>query len=988
MRGKASPVGLLTLAIALCVFAFSGPAAADTPDIIQPQTPENFDSGFQSGTCTADTKAEPAAEGPGLKRCSSETPELFFTTAAGHPQIGFTQYTIEHDPYTEPAPGVFFAPIPPTLAEHTIKTLRTDLPPGLTVNPEATPSRCPESSFMNVVAGKIKPACDPSTITSEQNITLVKNQPGPEQWAVIPPTFAPPVISTKIPVYNLVPKPGEPARLGFVVNEALPVFLETEVNWEDDFHESFTIKLPNTAEVSGVSTLVSRLVTNGRSGNGTYLTTPTTCFDPNEAAFESLYSTWFRAESYGAPNPTFPTGSTPVEGKPPKEPQETGEYVKQTGCETIPFDPSIAVSPGTNAIDSPAPATVEAKLPFNPTTEGGANQSQSNVRTAEVTMPAGMGLNPSGANGLVACTDAQFKKNVRTYTNECPAASDIGSVEVASPPLHEPLEGDVYVGEPKSNNPQSGELFRILIEAKSEAEGIATRLVGNVKANPVTGQLTAVLDDQQESQFFGALPKGLPQVPFESVKIHFDGSKDVLTSPPTCSPAEATGQMEPWSQPGVQKPVSTSFTISGGANCPKTLAERKFTPPYTAASDNTQAKAYSPFRVHIGRPDGQQELKVVNVTLPKGLTGKLAGIPYCAEGALTAAAAATGKAEAASPSCSTDSRIGSVSVEAGTGGNPLSLGGTAYLAGPYKGAPLSMAAITPAVAGPYDLGTVVVRAALFVNPKTAQVNAVSDPIPDVFGGVKLDLRSIDVNVDRNQFMLNPTNCTAQTSSGVINGGGANPADPAAFSSYPVSAPFQVSGCNKLGFKPKLHVRVSGPTKRAKNPRIRAILVAREGDANLSRAALNLPSSLFLDQSHIKTICTRPQLASQTCPKASVYGQAEAKSPLLSDKLKGPVYLVSSDHKLPDLVADLRGQVRVQAYGVISTKHGGLKTVFNMLPDVPVKKFILNMNGGRKSLVINSRNLCEKKQTAVLNLKGQNGKRVKRNKFRLNISACK
>jgi hypothetical protein len=298
-----------------------------------------------------------------------------------------------------------------------------------------------------------------------------------------------------------------------------------------------------------------------------------------------------------------------------------------------------------------------------------------------------------------------------------------------------------------------------------------------------------------------------------------------------------------------------------------------------------------------------------------------------------------------------------------------------------------MAVITPAVAGPYDLGTVVVRAALNVNPESGQINAVSDPIPNVFGGIKLDLRSIDVNVDRSQFMINPTNCNSQSSTGSIAGGGSDPSNPAAFSAFAVSAPYLVSGCSDLGFKPKLFTKLTGPTKRAKNPKLRAILEARSGDANVGRVALTLPHSLFLDQSHIKTVCTRPQLASHTCPEAAVYGQAEAITPLLSDPLKGAVYLVSSNDKLPNLVADLRGQVDIQLRGVISSKNGGLKTVFPETPDLPVKKFILNMQGGKKSLLVNSTNTCKGKQTAILNLKGQNGKQVKENKYRLNISSC-
>jgi hypothetical protein len=986
-------IALLAVCFSVLLALLPVAAQADTTDIIQPQIPENFDSGFQAGTCTSETGGGPPPAGPPLERCSVETPTLFFKTAAGHPPIGFTQYTIEHEPYSEPVAGKFRAEIPPTLEEHTIKTLRTDLPPGLTVNPEATEGRCPLTDFLHQEGGKIKPACNPSTVTGREEITLVNNKAEPTQWFVIPPTFAPGVLTTKIPVYNLVPAPGEPAKLGFVVNEALPVFLETQVAWESDFHESFTIKLLNTAAASGVSTLVSRLITEGATaGNDTYLTTPTTCFDPNDPQFEHLYSTWFRAESFAAPDPSFPNGSTPVEAKPPKEPPETGKYVQPEGCATIPFEPSIEADAGTQSIDSPAAATVTARMPFDPAKEGGAaKQSQSHVRRATVTLPQGMGLNPSGANGLVACSDAQFKKNVRVATNECPAASAVGTVEVESPPLSEPLEGRVYVGEQKSQEPQSGELFRVLIEAKSDAEGIVLRLVGHVKANPNTGELTTLLTDQEVGSLAGPLPEGLPQVPFEHVTVHFDGSKEVLTSPPTCASYQVASMFEPWARPGEEVPKSANLpTLSsdpGGGACPQTLAARKFAPSYTARTDSPKAGSYSPFRVHIGRPDGQQELKAVNVTLPKGLTGNLSGIPYCSEAALAAAAASSGKAQQASPSCSNESMIGTTSTVAGTGGHPVTLAGKAYLAGPYKGAPLSMAIVTPAVSGPFDLGTVAVRVALNVNKETGQINAVSDAIPDVFGGVKLDLRTIDVNVDRSKFMLNPTNCSAQATTGGINGGGGAPATPSAWSSYAVNVPFQATQCGKLGFKPKFHTRLTGPTKRAKNPKLRAILEMPGGNANVARTALTLPHSLFLDQSHIRTVCTRVQLAAQTCPQASVYGHAEAKTPLLSKPLKGPVYLVSSSHELPDLVADLRGQVNIQLHGVISSKHGGLKTVFNAVPDLPVKKFVLNMQGGKKSLLVNSTNTCKERQLAVLNIKGQNGKKFKSNKFRLNIASC-
>jgi hypothetical protein len=978
-------------------------AQADTGNIIEPNTkPATAKDGWQAATCNAD---EPT-------KCSPNNPD-YFVEAGGHPPIGFTQYIIKHGESTgkvEPA-GITIptSPIAPEdIPNRNIKTLRVDLPPGLTVNPQATP-RCPLAAFTftTEVGGKEvhAPQCDKGTRVGTEEVTLVTTVagfPAPSPpfpagntlpaGAVVPPN---PALGTKVAVYNLEPKPGEPALFGFVVAGEEVVYLETDVSWESDYHEAFTIRLPKAEPP--FTTLQSRLVNFGKdagnlegatSGNGTYINTPTTCFAPSE--WPTLYPTWFRAESYGEPNPLFPNGSTPFEAR---VEDSSGKVFQQNGCDTVPFDPSIDVRPNTTNVDSPAPASVVTKVPFEVPTKGGNKQSQSHLRKAVVTLPSGMGLNPAGSNGLVACTDAQFKKGVRTYNNECPSESRIGTAEITSPPLAKPLTGAIYVGTQNSSNPESGEEFRILVEAKEPNEGIAVRLVGNTAANKVTGQLTTTFDEQEVGPLAGKLPRGLPQAPFEAVTLRFEGPHLVLTSPPICSAANTSGQMEPWARPGEQKPVSSSFTLSsipGGGTCPTTLAARPFAPSYTAKSNSTKAGKYSPFKVNIGRTDGQQELKGVNVTLPKGLTAKLAGVPYCSAKALTAAANNSGATEKVNPSCSSKSQIATTSTTAGTGSHPVTLAGKAYLSGPYKGAPLSMDVITPALSGPFDLGTVVVRVALNVNPATAQVNAVSDAIPDVYGGVKLDLRSIDVNVNRKKFMLNPTNCAKQATAGFLNGGGGDPTNPAAWSSYAVSAPYQASKCKKLGFKPKLSTRLlaKGNTTRAKHPKLRAILQARKGDANVFRTALALPHALFLDQGNIRTVCTRVQLAAKKCPKAAVYGHAEAKSPLLKKKLKGPVYLVSSSHELPDLLADLRGQVNIQLRGVISSKNGGIKTVFNKTPDVPVSKFVLRMEGGKKKgLLVNSRNLCAGKLSSVLNIKGQNGKKVKNNRLPLKVSGC-
>jgi len=924
-------------------------AQADTGDIIEPQNnPPTVNDGWQAGVCTED---------PIANQCKPEDPvSRFFRVAAGHPPIGFTQYIVKQEEF---APGLF-RPIGP------VKTIRVDLPPGLTVNPQATVTRCTQAEFDTPVGPTELPGCNPSSQVGEERLTLKIEANGGE----VPPTPG----VTQVPLYNMVPDFGEPAKFGFKIGAPgakKTVYLNTEVAWESDYHESFTIHLPTPNP--GTRSWKSRLVNFGRSGDGTYITNPTTCFSSQLPPYEGIYTTFLRAESVAQPEADFPASATPFASD-----LSLPEGLTQTGCNTVPFDPGINVTPGTDKVDSPATPTIETTLPF---IAGGETQSESHLRNASITLPQGMGLNPSAANGLQSCTNAEFGKGTRNPV-ACPAASRIGSVEVETPPLPAgALKGTAYLGQQLSRNPESGEEFRIFVVAESAQYGISARLIGNTKANPKTGQLTATFAET-------------PQVPFTSVKVHLDDSKGVLTSPPTCSVATTTTVLEPWSTPKSTKTPDSKFTPTSAPNggaCPATMAERPFAPSYTAKSDSEKANAYSPFRVNIGRTDGQQEVKRVDVTLPKGHAANLTGIPYCSEGEIAAAEANSGVAEQANSSCPGSSQIGTASTRSGTGADPITIGGKAFLAGPYKGAPLSLVTVTPAVAGPFDLGTVVVRVALFVNPATAQVHAVSDAIPDVFGGVKLDIRSIDVDVDRKKFMHNPTNCAKQATAGFINGGGADPTDPAAWSSYSVSSPFQATGCKGLSFKPKLHTRLfggKGTTTRGKHPKLRAILEGRSKDANVLRSALALPHALFLDQGNIRTVCTRPQLASQTCPKAAIYGHAQAKSPLLGKALKGPVYLVSSSHELPDLLVDLRGQVNIQLRGVITSKNGGIKTVFNNTPDVPVSKFILRMEGGaKKGLLVNSRNLCKGPLSSVMSLKGQNGKKVKNNRLPLKVSGC-
>jgi hypothetical protein len=876
------------------------------------------------------------------EQCTGATPSKFFTQAAGHPDYGITDFRIATYPALAKVGGF------PTSF---LKKIVVDTPEGLSVNPEALP-QCPIASFEAATCA----TTTPGSLVGTNYLTVAAQTPTAGECAAPFPNECAQA-RVALPVWNLESFKGVPSMVGFNTTTGHPVFIVGSLSPVDQ-HVTFTISDIEPPSPTSPPIIESRLVFNGKAGNGTYLTMPSNCAGGQISDLN--------LESQG----------------PPIEPTTTAEKsyetsVGATGCENVPFEPTIAVDPtGAKAVDSPEPTTVDVGIPF----DSAKPISNSYLQTAKVVLPEGMGINPSSANGLGVCSEAQFGYHTNNPIS-CPSDSQIGTVEVQTPSLPpNSIGGAVYVGEPLKQGPgasQSGEQFRILIHAFSERYGVNVRLKGKIFPDPVTGQITALVEEN-------------PQATFSNFRLHFfGGDRGTLTSPPTCAPSKTETVLTPWSGQANATP-SSSFSLTsfpGGGSCPDSLAARPFSPGYSAVAADTSAGKSTSFRVNITRNDGQQELKVVNVTLPKGLTGKLDGIPYCPEANIASAEGSSGYVQQGTTSCGPTPQLGTATVTAGSGGAPFKIEGRVFLAGPYKGAPLSLVVITPAVAGPYDLGTVVVRVALNVNPGTAQVNAVSDPIPNVFGGVKLDIRSIDFNIDRSGFMQNPTNCAAGATAGVINGGGGNPANPAQFSSYNVSSPYQASGCNKLNFKPKLHVRIYGPTTRAKNTRIRAILESGNGQANVARTALNLPHSLFLDQSHIKTVCTRVQLAAKQCPQGAVYGHAEAKSPLLQRKLSGPVYLVSSNDQLPNLVADLQGQVNIQLRGVISSKHGGLKTVFPEVPDVPVSKFILNMQGGKKSLIENSENLCKSPQRAILNLKGQNGKQVKSNQFPLAIDKC-
>jgi hypothetical protein len=980
MHTGAMHAARLTCFCLFLAFAAAPAASADTDDIIAASDPTHpsVESGWQAGTCNA----EPPE--PGAELCSIATPDQFFETAGAHPNWGFTQFIIKNEPPGETPVGE-------------LKTVRVDLPVGLSVNPGAT-ERCPLAVFKSGASNCASQHPESEVGKSQVTASLL--------GVPTPPT--PP--GTEVPVYNVEPEPGEAARFGLEL-AGNQVFLEGDVDWAGNYHEGFTIHVPEALPealaplIGGVLgqkglILKNRLVFDGRSGDGTFLTTPTTCFGPAYAddwepgeqpggPSGKIYSTFLRADSVDEPDPEFPDGSSFFESPIPPKSETSGPGTEPKDCEAIPYEPEIGVDPGTDQTDSPAGVSVDVNVPHLLPDFGAEEDEQdsSHTRQATVTLPKGMGLNPSAANGLKTCTDAEFGKGSENPV-ACPPESIIGRAKIESPPLEdqtnpqpeEDLEGNVYVGSQLSRDPLSGDEYRIFIEARSDRYGISVRLIGNVRADPQTGQLTTTIADT-------------PQVPFTSFDLTFNGgARAVLTSPPTCGPEQTTTTMVPWSGNAPAHP-DDSFSMAnapGGGACAKTMAERPFAPAFAAAPESPKAGAFSPLSIQISRPDGAQELKGADLVLPPGMTGRLRGIPYCPEAAIAAASGRGGAEEGAGSSCPAESQVGTASVAAGSGPAPYRILGKVFLSGPYKGAPLSLAVITPATAGPFDLGTVVVRVALFVDPETAQIRALSDPIPHVFGGSLLSIRSVDLKMDRPNFTLNATSCDPFATTGALGGGGADPADPAAFSAFGVSAPFQAADCGALKFRPRLFTKLIGGRKKMRrngHPAFRATLIARAGDANIKRASLTLPHSQFLDQNHIGTICTRVQLAASACPARSIYGFARAESPLLDDPVAGPVYLVASDHELPDLLADLHGQVNVRLRGVISSAKERMKTTFFPVPDVPVSRFTINMKGGKKGLLVNSRDLCKGPNRSFLNFKAQNGKKRKVKKLPLRTPGC-
>jgi len=875
--------------------------------------------------------------------------------AGSHPYAMTTSFRVNSKEH--PEKGV-------PVVDGALRDLDVTMPAGFVGNPTAVP-RCETIDFLTANSlGHPTSCADASAL----GILTVEVGGGTGQSG-----------KETVPVYSLRPSPGEAAKVGFVVAETPIAF---GVGIAEAHPYNVVARLRNTSQITEVLSSVLTIWGNpadpdhdeqrGDCAYGDFpgscpanipvkpfLTLPRSCGGPLQTHFWAL--SWWSGD--------------PVHAGPPEEFEASVETPGMIGCSKLDFSPTQASLPTTDRAESPSgldfSLTVDDEGIVNP-----KGVAQSDIEDATVFFPVGITANPSLAEGLVACSPADLANETLASVpgQGCPSASKVGTVEVETPALEEQtLHGALYIAsqdDPTTPQPGAENPFDALIAQyvviKDPELGLIVKQAGVLEPDPRTGQLLATFSD-------------IPPFPLSSVRLRLrEGGRSPLITPPTCGTYVTQATFTPSADPADPLEAPSSFQITrgvGGGPCPS--GSQPFDPGFRAGSLNNSAGAYSSFHMRLTRRDGDQDLTRFDATLPPGLLAKLAGVESCPDAAIAAAKAKTGRAELASSSCPPGSQIGIAWGGAGVGSQLTYVPGKLYLAGPFGGAPLSVVGIVPAVAGPFDVGTVVVRQALQVDPKTGVVKvdgARSDPIPHILAGIPLRVRDIRVEVDRPQFTLNPTDCSPFATAAQIWGGGVDLFSTADDSPVARSSRFQAANCAQLGFKPRLSLSLDGGTKRGGHPALRTVYRPRPGDANLAGAVVRLPRSAFLDQGHIRTICTRVQFAADACPAGAIYGQVTARTPLLAEPLSGPAFLRSSDNKLPDLVFDLHGLVDVEVSVRIDSVKGGIRATVEDSPDAPLSKAVISMQGARKGLIVNSRDLCAGTSRARVQLSAQNGKR--------------
>ncbi len=884
-----------------------------------------------------------------------------FTQAGGHPYAISTY--IDFNTLTNANPQI--GPVWPV---QPAKDVLVDLPPGLIGNPTVL-AKCTGPDLANSHGPISMPLCPPDS----QVGTALVHVNGQGGYNVYGP----------LPVFNMVPPPDVPARFGFNlagtvvtldavlrsggnygfsvasrhISEGLDVAGSSVTFWgvpSDPSHDLQRACPGQTSPWEGGSSSCA-----SSAPREAFLRNTTSCSAPTGAAPADGLTWLLHMDSWADParfdsdgsadlsDPAWQNSSFVTHLLPgyPADPSVWGAHVLPSGCGSVPFEPSLSGGPSPQDASSPAAFSFDVGLPQN---NDPGSIGEGDVKSAAVTLPAGVRVSPSSAAGLGACSPAQVALHLSGDAS-CPDASRVGSVTIDTPLLADPLVGSVYLATPYEN--PSGSLLAVYLVAKGS--GVIVKLAGDIQADPVTGQLTTTFDNT-------------PQAPFSNLHLQFDGGPHApLATPDACGTYTTNSRFTSWS--GKTVTVASPFTITAGTEGGQ-CAPRGFAPTFNAGTVNPVAGAYSPFVLSISRGEGDQNILELGQTLPPGLLAKLAGVPLCSN---TDAAAAT---------CPVGSRIGGVTVSAGAGSDPFSLPGSVYLTGPYNGGPFGVAVVVHAAAGPIDLGNVVVHASIRIDPRTSQASIVADPVPQILQGIPTDVRRIEVTLDRPGFTLNPTNCDPLTLTGTITSNEGATAN--------VASRFQVGECSRLAFKPTFRVSTKALATKKNGASLDVKITSGPGQANLGKVAVTLPKQLPSWLPTIQQACLAAVFNANpaSCPAGSNIGVATATTPILANPVTGPVYLVShGGAAFPDIVMVLQGEgVTVEQVGSINIKGQVTSSAFNSIPDVPLNSFELNLpQGPHHALSSNlpakaKGSFCGQTLTMPTTLTGQNGAQIKQN----------
>ncbi|WP_157251946.1 hypothetical protein [Patulibacter americanus] len=822
--------------------------------------------------------------------------------------------------------------ITPTEApDESLKTATVDLPAGFYGNPRNAPT-CSSQAFSDIYALR----CPAGSQVGRVEIYTAPVEPGSPE---------PPVSGVTPGLYNLATADDETARIGFAA-ATVPVQVSITPRSTGDYGLTATVK--NTTQALSV-----------------YRVRMTIWGDPSDPAHDAEREVPAASPLPGTPARPFLSMPSRCDGaltstlranswENPKQLVSRDSTIPAlTDCDQLSFEPSLTVAPTGALAGQPSGYGIDLNVPQTETVDEPATPTVKDVSAA---LPEGVAISPGAADGLRACSDEQLATE-SADKESCPDASKIGIARISTPLLEEKLEGSVYLGTQKSQDPASGEMYRMFIAAYGK--GVRVKLKGQIKADPRTGQLTASFAQN-------------PQLPFDNLHLQLDdGPRAVLVNPTTCGTKTTRSVVSSYA--GQSATSDSSFEINQG--CPT----GQFSPAFTAGTLDPFAGGLSPFVMTTTRTDADQDLSGIRLDLPSGLLGMLGKIPVC------------GDAQAAVGTCEAVSRLGSTTVGVGTGPNPYALGGTVSLAGPYKGAPYSLSIAVPAKAGPLDLGMVVVRSPLIIDANKARVSAPVDDLPQIVGGVPMHYRSISVALDRPGFMFNATNCSPQTVVGTLTS-----------SNGAVQRPgvrYQAQGCDKLKLTPSLKLTYSGKAdlKKGKNPKFTADLGQTFGQAGLKRVRVTLPLTSTLKADNANALCTPAQAAARDCPAASIVGRASATTPALHEPLTGPVYFLQGTKTtasgkvvktLPKLWLKLRGSgvdLDLRADSATNNKTSQLMATFVDIPDAPIANFKLEIDGGSKGILgaPSDRDPCIASRRAEVQFDGQNGARQIRS---LNIAA--